>query len=249
MLEGIGISVVCPVYRNAETIPELCAKVAEAAAQIALDYEIILVVDDSPDASFQVAKDLRIREPRIGILLLARNYGQHVALRAGLRLCRGDRIVIMDADLQDPPEAIPALVAKLDEGHQAVIAGRVGRYQSRRRMLSSRFFKRLQAQVCRLPVNAGAFVALSNPARDRLLEIRDPGKATLPQQIGLQLSAVTSIPIARVVRPVGKSAYSSGARLKVGIASLVSALRLRFFSWFPVPEAEEPDIASWEPPQ
>jgi undecaprenyl-phosphate 4-deoxy-4-formamido-L-arabinose transferase len=107
------VSVVVPCYRSAATLPALVAQVGEALPDGT--YEIILVVDGSPDGTWDVARSLARRHPQVRAMQLARNYGQHSALVAGIRAARFDVVVTMDDDLQHPPSQIPVLLAALTE--------------------------------------------------------------------------------------------------------------------------------------
>src|SRR5438067_1542306 len=157
---ALGLTVVLPVYRNADTLPALHAALHRVLDAQPLDYELLFVDDACPAGSLRVLESLAARDPRVAVLALDRNVGQHRAILAGVELARGARIVVMDADLQDPPEAIPALLARLAQGPDAVFAGRRGRYESPPRLLSSWLLKRLLWLLCGLPPDAGAFLAI-----------------------------------------------------------------------------------------
>ncbi|WP_282045454.1 adenylyl-sulfate kinase [Roseibium album] len=116
------ISVVSPVYRAEACVAELCRRLKAALSTISENFEIILVEDRSPDESWKAIQEESRKDPRIRGVRLARNFGQHRAITAGLDLARGDWVVVMDCDLQDPPEEIPRLYAKALEGNQIVIA-------------------------------------------------------------------------------------------------------------------------------
>src|SRR5947208_8027998 len=103
------LSVVVPVYGNAATLDQLYRRVSSAAA--GWDLQLILVDDASPDDSRRVISELAARDPAVEPLSLARNVGQHAAVLEGMRHAQGRWTVVMDADLQDPPEAIPVLIA------------------------------------------------------------------------------------------------------------------------------------------
>lgn len=117
-----GISVVVPVYRSADSLAELCERLTVTLRTIVDTYEIILVEDSSPDASWLTIERLAVSDPRIHGLRLSRNFGQHNALLCGIRAARYDTVVTLDDDLQNPPEEIPKLVALLD-GDTDVVYG------------------------------------------------------------------------------------------------------------------------------
>src|SRR6185312_1996472 len=107
------ISVLVPVYNNEQTLEPLCARIAAALA--GQEYEVLLVNDGSRDGSWDVLSRLAAANPRLKAIGLSRNFGQHPAIAAALDHASGDVIVLMDADLEDPPESIPALVSALSE--------------------------------------------------------------------------------------------------------------------------------------
>lgn len=109
------VSVVVPCYRSAATLPGLVERVAAAMSGLATTYEIILVVDGSPDDTWPVAHGLALRGGSVRAIRLARNYGQHNALIAGVRAARYDVVVTMDDDLQHPPEELPVLLGALTD--------------------------------------------------------------------------------------------------------------------------------------
>src|SRR2546430_1153084 len=110
------VSVVVPCYRSAATLPALVEGVHQTLATAVSGYEVILVVDGSPDDTWDVARSLARSSPVVRALRLARNYGQHNALVAGIRAARFDVVVTMDDDLQHPPAQIPVLLAALTDG-------------------------------------------------------------------------------------------------------------------------------------
>ena len=133
------LSVVIPVYNAEGCLAELQARLTRTLREMKLRYEIILVDDRSHDASWSVIRDLAKQEPAIKALRLSRNFGQQAAITAGLELSDSNWVVVMDCDLQDPPEDIPRLYAKALEGFDLVLA--------RRRKRQHSFFRRIAAQT------------------------------------------------------------------------------------------------------
>lgn len=134
------ISVVSPVYRAEECVGELCRRLKSALGTLTEDYEIILVEDRSPDASWEAIEKEAAMDDRVRGIRLARNFGQHFAITAGLDVAAGDWVVVMDCDLQDPPEQIPNLYAKAQEGYKVVVASFEQRSESVFRQWLSRKF-------------------------------------------------------------------------------------------------------------
>ncbi len=114
------LSVVVPVYNSEQSLPELAAELGRTLPALTSDFELILVNDGSRDRSWEVINQLRAQYPWIRGFDLARNYGQHNALLCGIRAARNAVIVIMDDDLQHPPEELPKLLEKLDQGYDVV---------------------------------------------------------------------------------------------------------------------------------
>ncbi|GAB3794519.1 glycosyltransferase family 2 protein [Virgibacillus kimchii] len=137
------ISVVVPVYGCETCLQELCSRLDETLTSIPADYEIILVNDGSPDDAWTTIKDLYKKNKRIKGIDLARNFGQHYAITAGLDLAEGDWTVVMDCDLQDQPEEIPKLYEKALEGYEVVFGKRAERKDNWLKKKSSQFFYRI----------------------------------------------------------------------------------------------------------
>jgi len=118
--ERRSISIVTPVYNGEASVGELCRRLAEVLPRISQQHEIILVNDGSQDRSWDIISELCSRSPVVRGLNLMRNYGQHNALLCGIRAAKYDLLVTMDDDLQHPPEEIPRLLARLEEGFDVV---------------------------------------------------------------------------------------------------------------------------------
>ncbi|HEY0077087.1 MAG TPA: glycosyltransferase family 2 protein [Pyrinomonadaceae bacterium] len=218
------ISVVVPVYRNADTLRELHRRLRRTMTERQLSYEIIFVEDCCPAGSLEVLKELAQRDARAAVLSLAANVGQHSAVLVGLRYSRGRWTIVMDADLQDPPEAVPLLLDAADESVGAVFAGRRGRYESFSRLLTSRLFKGLLHLLCGVPRDAGIFVALSRPLVERLLKMR-AGRPFVVSMIGCAGLPMLSLPVERSRRATGESAYNFRGRLRSASRAIVWVLR------------------------
>lgn len=225
MTTGTGhLSVVVPVYRNADTLHELRRRLDFALG--ARLHEVVLVDDACPEGSGAVIAELARNDPRVRPVALGSNAGQHAAVLAGLQRTTGSWAVVMDADLQDPPEAVPLLIRRAEQGDvAAVFGGRRGRYESKSRLVTSRLYKRLQGHLVGVPADAGTFVALSRPLIDELVSMGGPSPS-LVAMIGCAGYPVASVPIERAPRADGRSAYGHAARV-------VSAWRaMRWILWW-----------------
>ena len=139
-MSKIKLSIVSPVYRAEKMVQTLVERIVKSVSTITEDYEIILVNDASPDASWQMIEQECALNKKVRGLDLSRNFGQHYAITAGLNYAKGEWVVVMDCDLQDRPEEIPALYAKAQEGYDSVFAQRVQREDKWYKRLSSKFF-------------------------------------------------------------------------------------------------------------
>ena len=240
------VSVVVPVYMNAETLPELCAQLQQVLEPAAA-YEVLFVNDASPDQSLAVLENLASKDHRVAVLDLAKNVGQHSAVMIGLAHARGNKTVIMDADLQDPPDALPSLLAELDQGFAAVFAGRRGRYQSTGRLLTSRLFKRLLHVLGGVPIDAGIFMAINRQMRKRLVDCRWPVQPFVVGMVGCMNLPMTSVPVERQIRPSGQSAYSFWGRLASAARGLAGVILYRHFpsKRFTSPPQDHPQVQSY----
>ena len=138
------VSVVIPVYNEQDSLPELIRRTDAACATLNRDYEILLVDDGSSDDSARMLVEAaEAPDSHIVAVLLNRNYGQHSAIMAGFSHVTGDLIITLDADLQNPPEEIPRLVEKADEGYDVVGTVRQNRQDSIFRKTASKMINRL----------------------------------------------------------------------------------------------------------
>jgi polyisoprenyl-phosphate glycosyltransferase len=219
------VSVIAPLFDNAATVAGLCARV-HAALDPATPHEIVLVVDACPRGSAEAVARVAAGDPRVRGLALARRSGQHVAVLTGIREARGRWLVVMDGDLQDPPEAIPALVGVLRGGRDAAFAARRGRYQSAGRRLTSRAYRWLRSRLTGLPRDVGMFFAMPSGVADRVLALRvaHPYVVAMVAQVA---ATIGTVPVARGPRPVGRSAYSGPARFRAALSSLRCIAELR----------------------
>jgi putative glycosyltransferase len=121
--DGIRLSIVSTLYRSAEHLPEFWRRVSQAAREVTDDYEIILVNDGSPDVSLDVALKLRAEDERTKVVDLSRNFGHHHAIMAGLGLASGERVFLVDCDLEEPPELLARFQAELQDSGADVVFG------------------------------------------------------------------------------------------------------------------------------
>ncbi len=168
-------SVVIPVFNEVEVLPEFHRRLAAVMEQLGT-WEAVYVNDGSRDASLQLLETFRRTERRVAILNLSRNFGKEIATTAGLEHSIGAAVIVIDADLQDPPEVIPALVAGWRDGFDMVYAERRERDgETWLKRLTARLFYRLMAHLGRveLPRNTGDFRLMSRRVVDAVLQLRE----------------------------------------------------------------------------
>jgi len=156
-------SVVVPVYNEAANLPVLYERLAETLNAMGHEWELVLVNDCSRDDSWEVIRKLHDKDPRVKGLSLSRNFGQQPAIAAGLHHATGDAVVVMDADLQDPPELLPTLLAKLGEGYDVVYAVKRSRREPLLRAALFGLFYEVQTRLAepKMPRGAGTFCAMT----------------------------------------------------------------------------------------
>ncbi len=222
VIRSTTVSVVVPMYRTRETLHELHHRIIDAIPTHS-PYEIIYVDDACDQGSGPAIDSLATGDPRITAVHHPRNLGQHHAIRTGLTATTGHAVIVLDADLQDPPEAIPTLLQRLQPGDvDAVFAGRRGTYEGRGRMISGHAFKWLLHQMAGTPADAGGYVAMTRPLVDQI--IADPRSGPyLLASIARTRRPTTSVPVTRNRRAVGRSATGSTTRLRLATQALKAA--------------------------
>jgi undecaprenyl-phosphate 4-deoxy-4-formamido-L-arabinose transferase len=141
------LSVVIPLYNEAENVDSLCARLLPVLRALGRSFEVIFVDDGSRDRTLELLLEIRRSHPEVVVRSFARNFGQHAAVTAGFAASRGEFVVTLDADLQNPPEEIPKLVAEYDKGHDLVGTIRAGRQDSMFRKRASAFVNRMTRRM------------------------------------------------------------------------------------------------------
>lgn len=169
----LQLAIVSPVYRAEGCIEELHRRLTSVLEGMQVDYEIILVDDGSPDRSGETLERIAIADPHVTAVILSRNFGQHAAILAGLSESTASAVVVMDCDLQDRPEDIPLLYAKLAEGLDIVIARRRQRQDSWFKRVTSRIWFGILNRLTDSPTEpeAGSFSIITRPVVDELLSM------------------------------------------------------------------------------
>ena len=175
----MDLSVVIPIYNEESNIHELIERVLRTCKTITDDYEIILVDDGSKDRSLELIKEICQNETHVRFICLSRNFGHQVAVMAGLDHSKGDSVIIIDGDLQDPPELLPALYQRRQEGFDVVHARRISRKgETWFKKITAKIFYRLLRKITNIniPVDTGDFRLISRKVVDGLKSMPEKNK-------------------------------------------------------------------------
>jgi polyisoprenyl-phosphate glycosyltransferase len=170
--ETPDLSVVAPCYNEESGIREFHRRVSAAVAGCVATYEIVLVDDGSRDRTWDLMQELAAGDPHMTCVKLSRNHGHQLALTAGLSVCRGRRVLVIDADLQDPPELLPQMMALMDQGAEVVYGQRRHRAgESPHKLVTAALFYRLINRLTdvRIPKDTGDFRLISRRVLDVFL--------------------------------------------------------------------------------
>jgi polyisoprenyl-phosphate glycosyltransferase len=229
-LSRVVISVVAPVFNEAELLGAFCAEMRRVLEELGEPWEIILVNDGSRDRSLEIMREQHRLDPRIKSVSFSKNFGGQAAITAGLDHAAGDAVVVIDADLQDPPDVVKDLVARWREGYQVVYAQRASR-------AGETFFKRLTASIyyrlirgianVDIPLDTGEFRLLDRKAADALRSIREQHRYLrgLSAWIGFKTIAV---PYERAARTAGETKYTLSKMMRLAVDGITN------FSYLPL---------------
>lgn len=173
---NITYSIIAPIYNESESLPELYRRVTAVMDKNGEPWELVLVDDGSTDGSTDMILELAQNDPRVRPVIFARNFGHQIAITAGWDYARGDAIVIIDADLQDPPEVILELARKWKEGYEVVYAVRAEREgETFFKKLTAAFFYRLIYLITdvKMPVDTGDFRLMDRKVVEVLKQMRE----------------------------------------------------------------------------
>lgn len=224
------LSVVIPVFNNGPTLRSLTERCKRAAGTAGCGCALIFVDDASSDGSRAVLRDIQRQDPSVSVVENSFNQGQQRAIHAGLRQARGAFVAVMDADLQDRPEALPDLIAVLKARNlDAIFAARSNSYQSVPRMVTSVIFRRVLRAITNLPRGAGGYVVMRAHVARRLAA-HDKRRFYLAGLIGCQNYRLSAIDVARDRRVSGNSSYSMSGRLKQALSNYFVVIQERTYN-------------------
>ena len=236
----ITYSIIAPIYNERENLPELHRRVTEVMDSTGESWELILVDDGSSDSSSDIIRDLAKKDPHIRPVIFARNFGHQVAVTAGLDYSRGEAVVIIDADLQDPPELILEMAKKWKEGNEVVYAVRVEREgESWFKLWTASLFYRIIYRITdvKIPLDTGDFrlmdrkvVNVMNQMREKHRFLRGMSAWVGFKQVGVEYK--------RAARVAGETKYPFRKMFKLAVNAVTG------FSYFPLQVATYVGFAS-----
>ncbi len=207
---GVTLSVVVPLYNEAESVFELHDQVCRVCDGVGISFEVIYVDDGSTDGSFEVLKGIHGKDPRAKVLQFRRNFGKSEALSAGFSVASGEMIVTMDADLQDDPAEIPRLMGKLNEGYDLVSGWKRKRKDPLTKRLPSWFFNRVTSLLTGIRIhdfNCGLKIYRREVTES--LNVYGELHRYLPVIAHRGGFSVAELPVTHRVRKYGKSKFGS----------------------------------------
>ncbi len=223
-------SIIAPIYNELENLPVLYSRIKEVMGQTEEEWELILIDDGSRDGSTDKIHELGQLDSRVKPVIFARNFGHQIAVTAGLDYSRGDAVIIIDADLQDPPEVILDLIAKWREGYEVVYAVRAEREgETWFKKTTAALFYRLIYRITdvKIPLDTGDFRLLDRKVVNVMCKMRERhrflrGMATWVgfKQIGVEYN--------RAARFAGETKYPLKKMLKLALNAITG------FSYFPL---------------
>jgi polyisoprenyl-phosphate glycosyltransferase len=231
-VETVKYSIVIPIYNEEESFPALVSRLREVMEQLDGPAEVVLVDDGSRDASYQLMEQANREDPRFKLLQLSRNFGHQIAITAGMDVASGEAVIVMDADLQDPPEVILQMAARWQEGYEVVYAVREHREgETLFKRKTATIFYGIQRRLAEIdqPVEVGDFRLVDRKALDAFLQMRERNRYVrgMFSWVGFRQAAV---PYARASREAGESKYPMRRMMRLALDGLVgfSTAPLRF---------------------
>ena len=225
------LSIVVPVFNEAENLRPLMAEIVAALAGEAVDYEVIFIDDGSTDDSFDILRQLHQEDERVVAIRFRRNHGQTAAFAAGFKQARGRTILTIDADRQNDPADIPRLMAKLEEGYHVVNGWRQNRQDDfLMRRLPSFLANRLIASLSDVPLrDRGCSLRLFRAEVARELKLYGELHRFIPEMVNFAGFTMAEVPVSHRPRVAGRSKYGISRTFRV-ILDLFTILFLRRYS-------------------
>lgn len=230
MSENPIFSVVVPIYNETASLPELYRRISEVMDLTNESWELVLVDDGSRDSSAEMMVEYQMKDPRVRPVIFARNFGQQAAVKAGLDHARGQAVIVIDADLQDPPEIIHELIKKWREGFEVVYAQRTERVgESFLKRFTARMFYRIINKITDidLPLDTGFFRLLDRRVVDVLNQMPEHHRFFRALSIWVGFKQV-AVPYKRAARFAGETNYPFTRMFKLAVTAITG------FSFWPL---------------
>jgi dolichol-phosphate mannosyltransferase len=224
------ISIIAPIYNETENIPELYRRIHEALDSQGESWEVLMIDDGSTDGSTDLIREYHARDERVVPVIFARNFGHQIAVTAGLDYARGDAVVIIDSDLQDPPEVILDLVAKWREGYEVVYAVRTEREgETWFKEFTASLFYRLIYRITDvdIPLDTGDFRLLDRKVVNVMKQMRERHRFLRGMSVWVGFKQA-GVEYKRAARFSGETKYPFRKMLKFATDAITS------FSYFPL---------------
>lgn len=226
----IQISIIIPVFNEEQVVVEMITRLHKCVSGMKVIYEMIFVNDGSSDSTLALLKEQANKDSSVRFVSFSRNFGHQNAVMAGIVHSRGEAIVIIDGDLQDPPELIPEMYAKYQEGYKVVYAKRKQRLgESVFKKATAKLFYKLLKKITsfNIPVDTGDFRLISREVADHLVNMGE-GSKFLRGQIAWLGFKQTGVEFERQERKAGKTKYTFKKMLRLALDGITS------FSNFPL---------------
>ncbi len=222
-MDGIKYSIVIPIFNEEESFGALVGRLGEVLDRLDGPAEVVLVDDGSRDGSYQLMVAANERDPRFKVVQLSRNFGHQIAITAGMDVAAGQAVIVMDADLQDPPEVILEMAARWQEGFEVVYAVRERRDgETLFKRKTATLFYGIQRRLAEIeqPVEVGDFRLVDRRALDAFLLMRERNRYVrgMFSWVGFRQTAV---PYARASREAGESKYPLRKMLRLAFDGFV----------------------------
>ena len=226
----VTFSIVAPIFNELDNLPDLYRRVREVMSAAGATWELVLVDDGSTDGSTDAILQLAKQDKHVRPVIFARNFGHQVAITAGWDFARGEAVVIIDADLQDPPEAIPDLIAKWREGYEVVYAVRAERAgETWFKKTTAALFYRIVHRITdvKIPVDTGDFRLMDRKVVDVLKTMRERHRFPRGMSAWVGFRQI-GVPYKRAARHAGVTKYPFKNMLKLALNAITG------FSYFPL---------------
>ena len=228
------LSVIIPVYNEQETLPALFARLYPALDALGVSYEVLFINDGSRDRSAALLKDQFLARPDVTrVILFTANHGQHLAIMAGFEYCRGERVVTLDADLQNPPEEIGTLLAAMDQGYDYVGSIRATREDSLWRHVASKLMNRLRERITHIKMtDQGCMLRAYSQSIVKAIVATREVSTYIPALAYTFAAHPTEVTVAHAERAAGESKYPlyKLIRLNFDLVTGFSLAPLQMFS-------------------